>query len=140
MTGLLAAVDGRTYIRLHTLQPDAEEVHNWIPKVTAWQKDKLALWKRYSQAYGAPDPEMTLRYVTKERFYDRNDPILRLAAALRRGDAESTIDLEQAHEAAATQSLFAQTLARGLGNLRTAADFFERRTDDKAFRARIEIS
>ena len=75
-----------------------------------------------------------------ERFYDRNDTILQLAAALRRGDPESVIDFQGACREATTQSLYAQTLAAGSGYLQAAGDFFAEKSDGKAFLARIKIS
>ncbi len=131
---LLAAVDSRTYIRIHTFQPDVEQVDDWILRMVAWNDGKAELRERYAQAIAAPDTGKVRKYVEDENFYDPKDEIIQLAAALRRGDAESSINIRAAHSDAQTQSLYARALAAGYGNLLAAADIYNGQSNAPEFR------
>ncbi len=117
---LLATIDSRTHIRIHTFQPDVEQVDDWILRLVTWNEGKSELRQRYAQAIAAPDAAKMRKYVDDENFYDPKDEIIQLAAALRRGDAESSIDIKSASSDAKAQSLYARALAAGYGNLLTS--------------------
>jgi hypothetical protein len=55
-----------------------------------------------------------------------------------RGDPDAGIGLQEALEAAASQSQYAQALRRGYLYLQAASDFFECRIDEQTFRDRLE--
>ena len=126
---LLATIDSRTYIRIHTFQPDVEQVDDWILRIVAWNEGKAEFRRRYAQAIAAPDAAKVRKYIEDENFYDPNDEIIQLAAALRRGDAESSIDIGTAHSDAKSQSLYARALAAGYGNLLAGADIYNGKSD-----------
>jgi hypothetical protein len=58
--------------------------------------------------------------------------------SIQNGTPDTSIDLQTALEAAATQSQYAQALRRGYIYLQAASDLFERRIDDEAFKDRLE--
>ncbi len=121
---LLATIDSRTYIRIHTFQPDVEYVDDWILRIVAWNEGKAEFRERYAQVIAVPDAAKVRKYIEDENFYDPKDKIIRLATALRRGDAESATNIVEAHRDAKSQSLYARALAAGYGNLLTGADIY----------------
>ena len=69
---------------------------------------------RYADRVERPDPEERQRFSTAVRFYDAGDPLLRLAEALREGEAPA-VDLGGAVAAAEAEgSQYAQMLALAL--------------------------
>lgn len=131
---LLATIDSRTGIRIHTFEPDAEDVDDWLMRMVAWSEGRTELQQRYVQAIATPDTGKVRKYVEDENFYNPKDKIIQLAAALRRGDAESSINIKAAHSDAQTQSLYARALAAGYGNLLAAADIYNGQSNAPEFR------
>lgn len=121
---LLATVDSRTGIRIHTYELDAENVGDWLLKMVAWSEGKADLRLQYAKAIATSEPRNIRKYIQNENFYNPNNEILKLGAALRRGDAEMTINTTTAISNAHSQSLYARAMAAGYGNLVAAAKYY----------------
>ena len=137
MDDLLAAVDSRNYIRIHTFEPEAENVDSWLLKMVEWSEGKADFRQRYARALATPDASKVRKYVTAENFYDPQDEIIQLADALRRGDAESIGSIAAARSAARSQSLYARSLAAGYGNLVAAAELHTGKINARRFRKEL---
>lgn len=139
LNDLFDAMGRRLLIQLHTFEPDAEDVDGWLPRLFAWRERQDALFRRYAEAYRSPDPGKVRRYITGANFYDRTDPIIRLARSLQHGAANNKADLDRAIAAANSQSQYAQALRTGYRHLQAASEFFERSIDEQQLKNRLGL-
>ena len=136
---LLATVDSRTYIRIHTFKPDVENVDDWILRMVNWNEGKTDFRHRYARAIATPDADKVRKYIEDENFYNPDDEIIQMATALRSGDAESSVNLAVACVKAHSQSLYARALAGGYGYLVAAAEFYNGQSAASEFRKKVKI-
>ena len=141
--GLFRAMWQRMLLAMHTFIPDDEDAEGWLGRVLATVQRVRVDLRRYAEALARPDPDKVRRYVEEVRFYDREEPLLRLLASLRRDggapDAGAGPTLEAALEAARGGSLYARAVARAFGYVRAAGEFFERRIGREELARRLEI-
>jgi hypothetical protein len=135
---LLRTLWQRALIALHTFIPDESDPEGWVERLLERRQRFRVDLRRYAEALASPDPQKIRRFIVDARFYDRSDPLIRLARSLREG-AEEAIDLEGALAAAGEQSQYARALARGMRYLRAASGYFEGRLDEDEFRNRCDI-
>jgi len=135
---LLRALWQRALIALHTFIPDESDPEGWVERLLAARQQFRVDLRRYAEALASPDPQKVQRFIADVGFYDRSDPLIRLARSLREG-AEEAIDLEGALAAAGEQSQYARALARGMRYLRAASGYFEGRLGEDDLRRRCEI-
>jgi hypothetical protein len=76
-----------------------------------------------------PKPDFVRRFVIENNFYDREDPLIRLARSIHDGKPED-IRLGHALAVAGTQSEYAQVLRKGFLYIQAASDFFEKKIND----------
>ena len=74
----------------------------------------------------------------ENNFYDRRDPLIRLARALHQG-ARSDIGLDQAVDQAAGQSQYAQALRKAYLYITASSEFFERKIGEAELRPRLDL-
>ena len=113
----------RTYIRMHTIDPDFDEVEPWILRLVAWHRDLEPLTRRYARAYLQPDPALVRRYVEEPGFYNPDDLLIRLARTLHQGIANGPVDVAQAASSSAEQSRYARALGRAYRTIKAVGDF-----------------
>ncbi len=129
----------RMLIRIHTFIPDHDDCDGWLDRVNETRQKAYVDIKRYAEAYAAPEPEFTKRFIEDVNFYDAKDPLLQLLAALR-GDAETVdINLDEALAATGDGSLYARATARAFGYVRAANAFFKQEIDRAELERRLEI-
>jgi hypothetical protein len=136
---LFGVIWQRAMIRMHTFTPDDENAEAWLENLLQVRARLYVDLGRYAEALADPDPDMVKRFLDYVRFYDRDDPIIRLARALQRGGDVGELDLADALAAAPDQSQYARALARAIGYLQAASDYFEGRLDAEALAERLEI-
>ena len=136
---LFYGIERRTLIRLHTFECDAEDIEGWISKLMKWRQANGPLLRRYAEVYRSPDPAKTQRFIDDVNFYDNIDPVIRLARSLQHGEAEKTIDLDQAVEAAESQSQYSRALRKGFLYLQVANAYFTHAINEQALRNGLEI-
>lgn len=115
----------RTYMRMHTIDPDFDDVEGWILRVVQWNNDLEPLTRRYAEAYVQPDAAKVRRYVQAPNFYAPSDPLIRLARSLHQGLTQSAIDLDEAVAAASTQSQYARALGQAYRTLASVGAFLD---------------
>ena len=93
--------------------------------------------RRYAETLSDPDPDKTRRFIVEINFYDRKDPIVRLARSLQHGRPDKKIELGEALAAAAAQSQYARALQMGYGYLRAASDYFQGRIELDVYKDRL---
>jgi len=135
----LRALWQRALIALHTFIPDQEDAEGWMERLFETRQRFYVDLRRYAEAFADPDPEKVQRFIVEVNFYDRRDPLIRLARSLQHGKREESIRLEAALSAAASQSQYAQALRRGCLYLAAASEFFERRVEEAELRERLDI-
>lgn len=135
---LLWAAWQRMLIAIHTLIPDDDAVDGWLDKLLdRYQRLGVDL-SRYANALAGPDPDKLKRYVEDVNFYDRRDPIIRLARALAAG-RRPPVPLAEAVDRARRQSHYAQALRRGFLYIEAAGDYFAGRMDRSELARRLDI-
>jgi hypothetical protein len=93
--------------------------------------------ERYAEALRNPHPEKTRRFIVEINFYDRRDPIIRLARSLQHDAPDKTIRLDEALGTAASQSQYAQALRMGCGYLQAASEYFQGRIELETYKDRL---
>jgi hypothetical protein len=119
----------RSLISMHTIMPDLGNAEDWIPKLIRHRQKFGGVLKRYAEALANPDPEKFNRFVVEPNFYDKNDPIIQQA---RSGKCSAETN------AGTNQSLYAQILARGMGYLQAASDYFSSQIEEDDLRDKLE--
>ena len=135
---LFRSVWQRALIGLHTFIPDQEDIDGWLERLFKTRQLFYVDIRRYASAFADPDPDKVQRFIVDVHFYEGQDPLIRLARSIQRGTPDAEIDLQEALEAAASQSEYAQALRRGYLYMQAASDFFERRIDEQTFKDRLE--
>lgn len=137
---LLQQMYTRTYVRMHTIDPDFDDVENWIVRYVKWSEDTKALTEQYANAYLNPDPEKLQMYVKEPGFYDPANPIIALARELHQGITESTIDLKEAIHASASQSQYAQALGVACNRIEAIGAFMDGKLDQTGLQKMLKMS
>lgn len=124
LASLFTALGQRLLVRLHTFEPDAEDVDNWLARLIAWKEQQQRLFLRYAKVCHSPEPDKVRQFVTQMNFFDCSDPLIRIARSLRRGSLPLASQVEPALEAASGQSQYAQAIQRGYTHLQAVGKFF----------------
>lgn len=95
---------------------------------------------RMSRAFYSPDAEKLRRFTIENDFYDRVNPIIVLARSIQRGAPDQRINLDQALQAAESQSGYAQAVRKGYLYLLASSEYFERRIGDEELRERLDLA
>lgn len=128
----------RALVGLHTFIPDEEDIDGWLERVFKMRQRFYVDIRRYAEAFANPDADKVRRFIVDVNFYQDADPLIRLARSIQAGTPDTSIDLQAAVEAAASQSQYAQALRRGYIYLQAASDLFVRRIDEETFQDRLE--
>jgi hypothetical protein len=136
---LLRAMWQRALIGLHTFIPDRDDIEGWIERLLAARQEFSVDIRRYAEAFANPDPDKMKRFIHDVSFYDRDDPIIRLARSLQHGSADEGIDLADAVEAAESQSQYAQALRRAYLYIQAASEYFEGRLEEDTLRYKLDV-
>ncbi|MEM1126494.1 MAG: hypothetical protein AAGI71_07575 [Bacteroidota bacterium] len=93
---------------------------------------------RYVEAFNRTDNAYLDRVVEEHRFYDRTDPLLQHARAIQRGGLDPAIELDDAVEAAATQSHYARALRRAYLQAQAVSEFWSGAISAEELRLQVE--
>ena len=125
-------------MELQSSLADDSDFDAWLDLVF----DRLEPYKvelnRYADAYHNADREKLYRFIIEPNFYDREDPLIRLARGIQ-DDEIPNIDIDAALSAADEGSQYAQALKLGHEFLAAASDYFEDKIDEATFRKRSRI-
>jgi hypothetical protein len=135
---VLRAFWQRALLGLHTFIPDQADIEGWLERLFRARQQFYVDIARYAQAYSDPDPDMVRRFIVEVNFYDPCDPLIRLARSLQWGAADEGVDLQEAVEAAGSQSQYAQALRRGYLYLQAASDYFVGQIVQETLKDRLE--
>jgi hypothetical protein len=136
---LLRAIWQRALVGLHTFKPDHSDAEGWIERLIEARQEWRVDITRYARAFADPDPDKVRRYIEEINFYDPDEPLIRLARSLQAGEADPSVDLDQALRPDAVESKYGLALRRGFGYLDAASSFFQRDIADAELRERLDI-
>jgi hypothetical protein len=136
---LLASVWQRTLLRMHTFIPDDADVEPWLDRVIATRQKLYVDMQRYTDAMRSPNPDWMRRFIIEPNFYDRNDPLIRIARALQHDTELPDVSLVEALAADANQSQYARILRKAFSYSQAASEFFARRIGRDELEKRLDI-
>jgi hypothetical protein len=134
---LFSAMSQRLLMRLHTFQPDVEDVNEWLGRLFAWRARQKALFENFAAACHSPDPAKVRQFVTTVNFYNREDALIRAARSLQRGPLATQEVINAAAQQASSQSLYAQALARGYRKMQAVSEFLKGKADESQLKSNL---
>lgn len=137
--GLLHSYWQRTLLVWHTFIPDTKDIDGWMERIFETHEQLHNNLSRYAEAICNPDTGKTKRFVDGPNFYDRRDPVIRLARSIQNGSVDKTVDLQKAIRAVGSQSLYAQALQKGYLYLQATSDYFDRRIDRASLFDQLDV-
>lgn len=113
--------------------PDPSAPEEWLQAYFENLEPIYINLSRYADAYSTPSAEDYRRFVYEPNFYDRTDPIIRLATSRQGGAAAVDVDIEPALADQARQSQWAQALALGMTYYEAAQQYLRREIEQETF-------
>ncbi|HEY6256275.1 MAG TPA: hypothetical protein VIY51_10840 [Xanthobacteraceae bacterium] len=114
----------RSLLSVHTLNPTVDHMEDWLENLFRTVQPSFVGIDRWVRVYNQPDPQKIEAFGVRTSFYRPDDPPIRVARALQRGEPV---------DAAARQAVFAEgthacyyghILQTGLDYLRKASQFW----------------
>jgi hypothetical protein len=139
MEGALGGVVQRTLLGLQGFAGGETDAAKWLARFQKQLQDYYVDVHRYARSVEQPDPDFLRRFILDNRFYDRRDPLIRLARALQAGKQLPDIPLETAVAQAEHQSQYAQTIRQGYLYLAASSEFFEEKIGEEELRRRLDL-
>jgi len=139
MEAVLGAVIQRTLLGMQSFATKETDGDRWIKRFDTRRQDYYIDIHRYARGLEGPPPDWLRRFILENNFYDRRDPLIRLARALHQGARNPDISLDQAVEQAARQSQYAQALRKAYLYLTACSEFFERKIGEAELRPRLDL-
>ena len=130
---LFGAMWQRTLLEQHSIVSEELDLDERLKLTFDRLQDLYVEVKSYAEAFYHPDPNKLRQFIFEPNFYDRTDPIIKLARSYQDGQS-NRIDLQSALKAAASQSQYAQALEWGYRYLKVGSDYFERKISEQQFR------
>ncbi|HEV7301099.1 MAG TPA: hypothetical protein VGN72_17160 [Tepidisphaeraceae bacterium] len=130
----------RALIAMHTLNPDANHIHDWLDRFFAGMQTYPKSLAQYAEINATWPKDKVDKYLTSKRFYDRSDALIQLARAAQTGkaiDGGAVVDAQQA--TTERNSRYGRALAKALDYLIAATEYFEGRTDAVTTAKRFDI-
>jgi len=135
----LGGVIQRTLLGLQPFTKKETGIDAWLDRFHKQLQDYYVDVHRYSRASEEPQPDFLRRFILENHFYNRTDPLIRLARALQLKKDHADISLDTAVEQAQNQSQYAQTLRQGYLYLLASSEFFERKIGEPELRHRMDL-
>jgi hypothetical protein len=136
--GAIGAVVQRTLLGQQGFAKGETDASKWLARFQRQLQDYYVDIHRYARAAEQPDPDFLRRFILDNRFYDRRDPLIRMARSLQAGKPAGG-DLKPALEQAERQSQYAQTIRQGYLYLAASSEFFEGKIEEPELRKRLDL-
>ncbi len=130
----------RAMIAMHTINPDDDHADEWLTAVlTRLQTFPKSMYQYAELAAHWPEDKVQ-QYLIKPNFYNRQDPLIRLARDLQRGSAADPRAVLDAHRACDTSaSRYARALAKALDYLLAAGELYRREIEIESAKLRFDV-
>jgi hypothetical protein len=135
----MGAVFQRSLLGLQSFAAKETNRDAWLKRFDQRRQDYYIDIHRYARGLEAPPPDWLRRFILENNFYDRRDPLIRLARALHQGARNPDIGLDQAVDQAARQSQYAQALRKAYLYITACSEFFERKIGEAELRPRLDL-
>lgn len=135
----LGGVIQRSLLGLQSFSAKETNADAWLKQFDRRRQDYYVDIHRFSRGLEGPQPDWLRRFILENNFYDRRDPLIRLARALHEGKRNADIGLDQAVEQARQQSQYAQALRTAYLYLIACSEFFERKIGEGELRPRLDL-
>lgn len=129
LEAFVRALFQRSLLSSHTLAPDWDDAEAWLDNLFAKVQPLYVDINIYTQAFHDPDPEKMKRYRVETEFYLDDDPAVRVARALQRGDEVTEAHYEAALGEDANQGGYGRALALSMRTLREASVYWRGQGD-----------
>lgn len=111
---LMKTIHRRLFIEIHTFEPDAENVEDWMDRVMRWNDDREHLIESYARVFARPEAAKVRRFLEEPRFYDAADGLLPLLSRARKGESVASDAIHRAITEASPQSVYGRAVRAGL--------------------------
>jgi len=139
MEQTLAAVMQRSLLALQSFAAKETNGENWLERFEQRRQEYYIDIHRYARGIEGPPPDWLRRFILDNNFYDRRDPLIRLARALQQGARKPDIGLDDAVEQAGRQSQYAQAVRKAYLYMTACSEFFERKIGEAELRPRLDL-
>jgi hypothetical protein len=134
----------RALIAMHTINPDADNVHDWMHRFFKGMQQYPKSLEQYRSLAEAWDPAKVKMYLTDKHFYESDDDLIRLARSIQRGESVESEEVQKAYDAidadhSTQQSRYARALAKALDYLVAAGEAFGGEIDERETAQRFDI-
>jgi hypothetical protein len=130
----------RALIAMHTIKPDPDHIHDWLDAFFDGLQTYPKRLSQYAQIAAEWDPIKVQKYLIEKKFYDRNEPLIRLCRGIQRGSRTAP---EQVVETIAgvtdQQSRWSRALKRAIEYLIAGSDLLDGRIDLTTAKDRFDI-
>lgn len=131
----------RTLLEQHSFVDREEDLDDWLTTFFTRIEPMYVDMERYAKFYHEPDLDALHRFILGPNFYDEEDPLIRLARSVQHGDADESIDMGDAMDAAHDRgSQYAQCLWLGMRMVEGFSDYYEGRIDAETARAVMNLN
>jgi hypothetical protein len=137
--GALGAVIQRSLLELQSFAAKETNRDAWLKQFERRRQEYYVDIHRYARGAEEPQPNWLRRYILENNFYDRRDPLIRLARALHEGARSPDIALDGAVEQAQRHSQYAQALRKAYLYVLASSEFFERKIGEAELRPRLDL-
>jgi hypothetical protein len=115
----------RALIAMHTLNPDAQNIHAWLDRFFKGLQTYPKSLELYAELAANWPEDKVKKYLVDKRFYQRDDPIIELARGIQHGQDATPEQVVAVVEATdASHSRYARALAKATQYLIAASDLF----------------
>lgn len=130
----------RAMISMHTINPDDDHIDTWFERFFRGLQTFPKSLEQYARLHAEWPQDKVQKYLVDKRFYERSDPIIKLARDLQH-DATATPEqvVEAVERTDRTHSRYGRALAKAIEYLIAASELFDGRISADEARRRFDV-
>ena len=118
----------RSLLSVHTLNPTVDHMEDWLENLFRTVQPAFVGVERWVRVYNQPDPAKIEAFEVRTAFYRADDPAIRAARALQRGDELDAAARQAVFADGLHTCLYGHILQTGLAYTRKASQFWRGET------------
>jgi hypothetical protein len=119
----------RSLLSVHTLNPTVDHMEDWLENLFRTVQPAFVGIDRWVRVYHKPDPAKIEAFEVRTAFYRTDDPTIRAARALQRGEQVDAATRQAVFADATHTCYYSHILQTGLDYTRKASQFWRGETD-----------
>jgi hypothetical protein len=119
----------RSLLSVHTLNPTVDHMEDWLENLFRTVQPAFVGIDRWVRVYNQPDPAKIEAYEVRTAFYRADDPTIRAARALQRGEQVDAATRQAAFADGVHTCYYSHILQTGLEYTRKASQFWRGETN-----------